>query len=39
LGVLAAPGSRIVGALAGAMRQVIQVLKAHSESEAAPAVG
>jgi large subunit ribosomal protein L10 len=39
LGMLAAPGSRIVGALAGAMRQVVGVLKAHSESEAAPAVG
>ena len=39
LGMLAAPGSRIVGALAGAMRQVVNVLKAHSESEAAPAAG
>lgn len=39
LGVLAAPGGRIAGALAGAVRQLVSVLKAHSESEAAPASG
>jgi large subunit ribosomal protein L10 len=39
LGMLATPSRRIVGALAGAMRQVVTVLKAHSESEAAPAAG
>jgi large subunit ribosomal protein L10 len=39
LGVLAAPGSRVVGALAGGVRQLMNVLKAHSESEAAPVAG
>jgi len=39
LGVLTAPGSRIAGALAGAVRQLVNVLKAHSEGEAAPAFG
>ncbi len=37
LGVLSAPGGRVAAALAGAVRQVATVLKAHSESEAAAA--
>jgi large subunit ribosomal protein L10 len=37
LGLLQTPGGRVVNALAGSLRQVVQVIKAYSESEAAGA--
>jgi len=37
LGLLQAPSGRVVNALAGSLRQVVQVMKAYSESEAAGA--
>jgi large subunit ribosomal protein L10 len=37
LGMLLAPASRVVGAVAGGVRQVMNVVKAYSEKEAAPA--
>lgn len=37
LGMLRAPASRVAGAVAGGVRQVMNVVKAYSEKEAAPA--
>jgi large subunit ribosomal protein L10 len=37
LGMLRAPASRVVGAVAGGVRQVMNVVKAYADKEAAPA--
>ena len=37
LGLLSAPATRIVGALAGSVRQIVNVVKAYADKDAAPA--
>lgn len=37
LGLLAAPASRLTGVIAGSVRQVVNVVKAYADKEAAPA--
>ena len=37
LGLLSAPASRIVGAVAGSVRQIVKVVKAYADKDAAPA--